>query len=384
MRIALLHTRYARGGGVEKYVAGLAERLLRVGHEVHYFSRPPAGPDRPPPGLVLHPVHYPRWPEALKHLAFAYRSAALVRRAARRTPFDAVHGFSGTFEQDVYTDGSGAAAEFAGMLARLERSAVGRAWARSAPRRLAALHLEGRRLRDPALRRVLAMSALVRDQILERHAVPPERIEVLHPPVDPGEFDLPGRERWREEVRRRWCTPVGARVVLFVGNGFARKGLDVLIDALARLGDRRSMLWVLGRDRRTAWFRERARALGVEARFPGFTSDPAPVYAAADVFALPSRFDAFGAAALEAMAAGLPVVVSSRAGSSELVREGESGFVLREPESAPALSTLLDALSDPDLRERLGAGARATAERCSWDRHLTRVLAAYQLAAEKR
>ncbi len=381
MRIALLHTRYARSGGIETYIARLAEGLLERGHEVHYVSRRPSPAVVLPQGLRHHPIPSLRWPEWLRPLAFALLSQAEVRRVARRSPFDVVHGFSSTFEQDLYTDGSGAASDHAAALAAGARPGLARAWARFAPRRMVASRLEARRFRWSRLHGVLAMSRAARESVLRRHPFPPERIEVLPPPVDLEEFHPRSRERWRAEVRERASAPPGRPVLLFCGNGFARKGLDLLIEALAAPPRTGWTLWVAGRDRRSGWFQSLARSRGVEARFLGFSPDMAPHYAAADAFAFPSRFDAFGAVLLEAMAAGLPAVASARAGASEVIEDGVNGLLVNDPEDVRRLRDRLQALLDPGLRARLGEAARSTAERFDWESHLERVLLAYRAAA---
>ena len=377
MRIAMVHTRYARGGGVETYIAGLADRLLDAGHEVHFVSRRSAE-DSLPPGLRHHAVPRIRWPESLKHLGFALLSRRALRRLERSGPFDVVHGFSSTLEQDIYTDGAGLVDGFAASLAASESNALGKAWKMHAPRRAVARWIEARRFRHPRLQKVLAMSGAVREGIIAHYGLAPERVEVLHPPVDLERFHPKNRDRWRRIPREILGAPTDVPVLLFTGNGFARKGLDVLIEALALLPRGAWILWVAGRDRPQEEAQRLAASLGVTARFLGFSQELPALCAAADAFALPSRFDAFGAAALEAMSAGLPVVVSARAGACEVIKDGRSGLILRDPESRQELSGHLQALIDGDLRRRLGAAARTAAEGLSWDAHLPRVLAAYR------
>src|SRR6202040_3286565 len=93
-------------------------------------------------------------------------------------------------------------------------------------------------------------------------------------------------------------------------------------------------------------------------------------YAAADAYVGPSLEDAYGLPILEAMACGLPVIASARAGASEIVHHGENGFVLRDPEDSSELAGLLRSLYvDAALREKLANEAARTAARETWDRN---------------
>jgi UDP-glucose:(heptosyl)LPS alpha-1,3-glucosyltransferase len=82
----------------------------------------------------------------------------------------------------------------------------------------------------------------------------------------------------------------------------------------------------------------------------------------ADAFLFPTVYEPFSNACLEAMAAGLPVVTTTVNGASEVLREGESGFLLVDPLDAPALADRMERLLSPDLRKRMGEEARRVAE----------------------
>ena len=106
------------------------------------------------------------------------------------------------------------------------------------------------------------------------------------------------------------------------------------------------------------------------------------IYADADVFVLPSFEDAYGLVTLEALASGVPVVVSDGAGASELISHGRHGLVVPAG-SATALADAVRQLADPDLRAELGRAGRELVEQAhSWDQYGTRVLAALGELAE--
>jgi glycosyltransferase involved in cell wall biosynthesis len=140
-----------------------------------------------------------------------------------------------------------------------------------------------------------------------------------------------------------------------------RKGVDVLLAALARLGDARCVLLVAGEGPERGRLEERARALGLGpcARFLGVRTDKAELLSACDVFALASQAEGLGVAALEAMALARAVVASRVGGLAQAVVDGRTGLLVAPgdvPGFAAALARLRD---DPALRARLGAAGPA-------------------------
>jgi glycosyltransferase involved in cell wall biosynthesis len=159
--------------------------------------------------------------------------------------------------------------------------------------------------------------------------------------------------------------------LLLIGNDWKNKGLDVLLRAVAECGELPLILLVVGSDDQRAYSKSiQTLALAPKVRFLEPSKDVMKFYAAADAYVGPSLEDAYGLPILEAMACGLPIIASARAGASEIIREAENGFVLRNPEDFQELAVLLRRLSsDPNLCMRLGDKAARTAEEHSWDRH---------------
>ncbi len=101
-------------------------------------------------------------------------------------------------------------------------------------------------------------------------------------------------------------------------------------------------------------------------------------YRAADVFMMLSRFDTFGMAVLEAMAAGLPVIVSGNVGARDVVAEGVNGFVAADPEDAGTVAARIVSLLDAGVRDRMGLHAFRAASGLSWDRVAATVAGIYR------
>jgi UDP-glucose:(heptosyl)LPS alpha-1,3-glucosyltransferase len=372
VRVALVVERFEPGaGGVENAAWQLARGLARAGDEVRVIAR--RGAAGAGPGVAFERVRVPRGWQPLRVLAFS-RAAAL---AARRAGCDLVYSLARTERQDVYRAGAGSHLDY------LERRHAGAALRlrRLSPRHAALLALERRAL-GPGTRRVECRSEMVRAQLARRYGLAAERCAVLPGGVDLEAFHPARREREGPGLRRALAAGAGP-VWLFAGSGFARKGLDVALRALAAGGPRDACLWVAGADRPRPWIRL-ARALGVaeRVRFLGFRRDLAALLAAADALLLPTRYDAFANVCLEAAAAGLPVATSRANGAAELL--AGCGPAPLEPEDAAGFAAALEALSERAARERWGAAARSVAERHGWDAHVAALRALFaEVCAER-
>jgi len=383
MRVALLHPRATRVGGVERQIHDLGVRLVDAGHEVHWICS--TRDARVDARIRCHRLPQP--PAFLRALRVALFDRLARLELARLGPFDVVHGFGKTSQQDVYRDGSGCLADYQAYAVESLDAAWLRALRRGSPHASVVARIERERYRHGSCRFVLPISALVRDQILRRYDLPPERVRVLYPAVDTERFTPRLAPAARVALRAELALPAAAPLLVFVGSDFRRKGLPALLAALRLLPSAHAL--VLGSDRpaRARRQRELAGALGVgdHVHFAGVRPDPERLLAAADCLVFPSRFDAFGNAVLEAMASGLPVVVSRQAGSAELVIPGKTGAVVDAPQDAAALAAAIRPFLDPTLRSEAGRLARQEAEKHAWQIQLERVLAVYaEVVEEKR
>ena len=114
----------------------------------------------------------------------------------------------------------------------------------------------------------------------------------------------------------------------------------------------------------------------------GTTDEPERLYAAADVFVLPSRYDASANTVLEAMASGLPVITSSGNGAKEFIEEGKEGFVLEASTDGDGLAALILGLSGEEKRKAMGRAAREKAMLFPLERNLEETLGVYAEVVE--
>jgi glycosyltransferase involved in cell wall biosynthesis len=199
--------------------------------------------------------------------------------------------------------------------------------------------------------RIAVTSSFVRNTFVE-HGVPVSKIAVVPYGIDPAPVPIRGH---RDAPAR----------LLFVGGVSLRKGIPYLFEAFRRV-EADAVLRLVGRSHPRLI--ARLGGLPVRTELAGVKTgeDLASEYAGADVFVLPSVEDGFGLVTLEAMSAGLPVVVSDHAGSAEVVQDGVNGFVVAARD-VDALASRLDLLlGDAALRRRMGAAARATAALRTW------------------
>jgi UDP-glucose:(heptosyl)LPS alpha-1,3-glucosyltransferase len=242
---------------------------------------------------------------------------------------------------------------------------------------------ERRMFEHPRLRAVICNSNMVLDEIRRRFALAPGKLHVIHNGVDLEHFHPRHRTALRAAARAELGVAAGEILFAFVGSGFSRKGLDAAICALAQCGDSPYRLAVAGRDRGAARFAALAdaRTLGSRVQLLGGRDDVRPLYAAADCFILPTRYDPFPNTVLEALAMGLPAIVGRRSGAAEVVRHGENGWIC-EPADLAGLVQLMHAaagVAADEVRDAaVRAAARSTAENYGIDdmaRKLTQLYA---------
>jgi UDP-glucose:(heptosyl)LPS alpha-1,3-glucosyltransferase len=376
LKVALVHQTYSRMGGREHYVAKLVDGLLGKGHEVHLFCAKVRA--EPPEGLHIHRVFRLNINGLTRSVSFAI--AARARLRGHR--FDIVHGFGDAAKQDVLGPGPGCHREFRKRVLLSPEAPVGkRAAARISPYQWVQMWMESARLKRGAFRKLMVNSRMVRDQIGKYFDINDEDVRVVYNGVDLERFDPERLAAARGDVRASLGLGEGTFAILFVGSGFFLKGLDILLEAFGAVAARlpEARLLVVGRDRRRrAYERQSIRnGLGDRVRFLGTTEEPEMLYAAADIFVLPSRYDASANTVLEAMACGLPVITSSANGAKEFIKEGREGFVLEDHAGSEGLAALILKLSSEEKRKAMGRAAREKAEQLPLERNLEETLGVY-------
>ncbi len=382
MKIALTNVDFdpARGGA-ETYLRNFARRLLRDGHEVHVYT---ATWDTAEKGPVYHRVPLPPF-RMLRDYSWALRTRDLLLKEK----FDVIHGFGKSVYMDVYRPGGGVRRADLEYRVRLAKGVAGRAWVRfrngMRPQHQLVLRLERLQFAPGGAHEIIAVSNMVRSEILRYYHCEPERITVIHNGADLIRFTPDLRARFRKPARQELGLSDDELLILLVGHNYHRKGVPFLIralPALQKLGTPFRVL-VVGRGRR-APCDEPARKLGVSGliQYAGASSLPEKFYAAADIFCLPSQYDPCANALLEALACGLPAVTSATNGAGELLTEKE-GYAVPFGD-APQLAERIGEFFNRDRREAASVAARALAEAHSAERNCEEVMSVYATALARK
>jgi len=243
--------------------------------------------------------------------------------------------------------------------------------------------LERRLYSDPRVM-LAAVSGVTAEEL--RRVFRREDVQLIHNAVDTRAFNRNARQGRRKGVRSERGYRETDFVLLFMGNDWKTKGLRSLLEAAGYCRELPLQVLVVGRDARAPYEADLQR-LGLQPRvqFALLSAEVMQFYAAADAYVAPSLYDSFALPAVEAMACGLPVIISQRAGVSELIEDGVDGFVLQDPRDTRELARQIRLLyDDPALRERLSENAARTAQCLSWERNVEETKAFLDCARNRK
>ncbi len=386
MRISLSIDTFSRTkGGAERYLVDLAQRLSHHGHEVHVFA---SQWDEMGDGLSLHKVPIIPFPRSLRLASFAINNARSIKKGC----FDIVLGLGNTLAANVLQPHGGVHWIWFWRSLRAYENPVIRGIKLMG--RLVSLkqwvsglieEVPYRRQRCP---RIIAISQMVKDDIIQHYRVPPERVTLIYNGVDLERFHPRNRKRYRGEIRKG--LGIGEElVILFVSNNHRMKGLGCLIRALAGIKGRGEVgpfrLLVLGRGS-MARYLDLGRRLGFDGEILSVQGTPYPerYYGAADLLVHPTFYDACSLAVFEALASGLPVITTKSNGAGGIITDGREGFVVDDPREISTLADRIHRLFDDKVREESSRAARDLAEQYPMERNFEGMLKVFQeVAAQK-
>jgi glycosyltransferase involved in cell wall biosynthesis len=197
---------------------------------------------------------------------------------------------------------------------------------------------------------------------------------------DHSTYNPARRNELRDLSRAALAIPEKRFQLLMIGNDWHKKGIRVLLECVALLPNLPIDLMVVGSEDITP-FRAMVAEKSLESRvrFLPPRRDVEYYYAAADMYAGPSLEDTFALPPVEAMACGLPVVVSRENGAYEIMTDGVDGFILNDPADAGSLASIVRKLyADPQLRDRIGGKANETARKFTWEQNARDLAAIFE------
>lgn len=375
MRIALAFPGCHRRGGVERVVWECAHFLAERGHRIDVYANEWEDDDNA--GINYRYVKMLRHPFFLRGQSFFSNCT----RACSEAEFDVLNTH-------------GCVCPLGGVhrvhsvhrawleVSRTLRSPLSAARLRQRlnPLHLILLRLEREHFRARRYRKVIALTEQVRYDLRRFYGVPPEDVVIIPNGFSTRDFNPKAREGRRLSKRRELGLADGDIAMLFVANELDRKGYETILEALRILARRDVRLLMVGRTDEAIALRK-ARVAGVEDRvmWCGPTDDVAAFHAAADLFVLPTQYEAFCLAILEALGSGLPVVTSSVPGARDAIVEGVNGYTVADPRNGEELADKIRVLLDPDRRALLSGTAPQTVVQYQWPH----VLAMYERVLEE-
>jgi UDP-glucose:(heptosyl)LPS alpha-1,3-glucosyltransferase len=333
--IVFVRRGYSPTGGAEAYLKRLARGVIDAGHDVRLVSMN----DWPE-------VEWPFGPITRLRARSPIGFAGELERMRAGFRCDVLFSLERVWSCDVYRAGDGV------HRAWLDRRRKFELPLKRFVRGLSRKHRDLLRLEQSLFvnrntGRVIAASQMVKDEIVDLYGYPEDEIEMVRNgvPLEKFRFDPELREKTREDLKLK----PDQTALFFAGSGWERKGLLFAIEAAALCGDRKIRLLVAGRGNQRLYKSKHVKFLG-EVR------DLVRVYAAADIFILPTIYDPFSNACLEAFACGLPVITTRSNGFSEIIKNGVHGSIIDHAGDLHALRDAIRLWSDPSRR----AAARST------------------------
>ncbi|HZR06656.1 MAG TPA: glycosyltransferase family 4 protein [Candidatus Udaeobacter sp.] len=337
LMIVFVRRGYSPTGGAEAYLKRLARGVADAGHDVQLVATNDWPDAEWPFGSITHL-------RAKSPIEFASE----VERLRTEFRCDVLFSLERVWSCDVYRAGDGV------HRAWLDRRQKFELPLKQFVRSLGSKHRDLLRLEQSLLSggnagRVIAASQMVKDEIVNLYRYPADKIDIVRNgvPLEKFRFNPELREKSREQLNLK----PDETALLFAGAGWERKGLLFAIEAAALCRDLKMRLLVAGRGNARIYKTKGLRFWREEpVQFLGEVADMLRVYAAADIFILPTIYDPFSNACLEALACGLPVITTRSNGFSEIIENGLHGSIV---DHAPDLMSLRDAIRfwyDPSRR----------------------------------
>lgn len=310
MNIAFIRKRFDPYGGAENYLNSLVKILEQKKHNIYIISTNWSNV----PGVNL--IRVKPSPSFDKNAKYAVKSLQ---------PHCTV-SFERTTCQDIYRAGDGCHRSWLELRGRFIDGPLKRLSFKLNPKHWGILKKEGKIFKNTPI--IVVNSEMVKKQIISHYSIDDEKIKVIYNGVNTERFNKETRLLWRTRIRAGLAIDETRPLLLFLGSGFKRKGLKFFLHAL-RHTPKDVCALVAGKGA-VAEYKGIARQLGVSGRviFVGAVQNSEKYYAACDLFILPTVYDPFSNATLEALASGLPVITSRFNGVCEIIRPSVEGEII--------------------------------------------------------
>src|SRR5438105_1693626 len=341
LKIAFVRRGYSPSGGAESYLKRLGQGVVDLGHEVQLI----ANDDWP-----LNEWSFGSVARVKSGSAIGF--ADELEKMRPQIGCDVLMSLERVWRCDVYRAGDGVHQAWLNRRRKFEMPL--QRFIRGINRKHQdILKLEESLFAKGGAGRVIANSEMVRKELVNLYRYPANKIDIVRNgvPLEKFRFDPAFQEKARADLKLKH----DEIALLFAGSGWERKGLRFAIEAFELCRDRELRLLVAGRGDARG-YKPKRFFTAEPVRFLGELANLQPIYAAADVFILPSIYDPFSNACLEALASGLPVITTRDNGFSEIIENGIHGSIVDIPNNVSALRDAIRFWSDESRR----ATARST------------------------
>lgn len=355
-KIAVVIPKYGLVGGAEQFASELTEKLSALRHDSFqvFANRWQSNSS----AVQFHEIPIISFPKFLTTISFAW----LAGRRLRRNNFSLVHSHERIFKADLFT----------------LHGIPHRYWVHSVRRKqmslydLATAWVEKKLVYEGHCQKFIAVSELTKAIFLQEYPLSPERVKVIHPGVNLSDYAGKNRNDVRHATRKALGITDDDPVIIFASMNFEIKGLENIFRTLAQLQKQNAKFKLIvagkGNIRKYEKIAKEEQISG-NIIFTGTVSKDKLIdlYLAGDLYMMLSKFDTFGMVVLEAMAAGLPVMISNRVGAKDLVTEGKNGFVIDDPSDYAYIASRLNLLLDKNICTQMSAAAYQTSFENTWD-----------------
>jgi len=375
MKIALVSRYYNMHQGIPHDVVELAERFIKK-HEVHVFTQ--TWEDVKSKEIIFHKVPAVAPKSFINELFFFYISGLMLRKYN----FDIVNFHDpswykgGIFTCHAFPNaGINIIKEFNKKMDTGVKSYVFFPFVMLYP-------VSNYNMKSKHTKKIISVSSVMEREIINILGRDKKDIAVIPNGINPTKFNPEIRKKYRQTIMERHGLKEKDFTILFVGYYHLRKGLQFLLKAFPFIKSNNVKLMIVGNDTfGRSYIDSIIKENHLEDRiiFAGTQPKVYEYFAAGDLLALPTLYEPFGNVVLEAMACGLPSIVSKLAGVSDLIQDRENGLIVEDPTNSEEIAEKINqVVENKELYKKISANAYITATKYSWDQIAEETLSLFE------
>ncbi|OAN17007.1 hypothetical protein A3K86_08720 [Photobacterium jeanii] len=375
-KLAIVRQKYRPDGGAEKIIARSLEGLQHAELDVSVITQ--AWPKDANSQYHVHQVKKSGLTRTTKAKSFTHN----VQQYLATHDFDIVQSHERVPGCHLYRAGDGVHAQWLKIKNR-QANTLQKCWQQMDSFHRYILDAERQMFESNELQKVICISEMVRQDIINHFDISEDKLVTIYNGINCEQF-TPTWQDDQRQLRQELALPQDKRILIFVGSGFERKGVTEAIQAIAQTNED-TILLVVGKEKKLAKYQKLASELNITERvmFMGVRSDIAKLMAASDLLLHPAHYEPFGNVVLEAMAAGIGVIVSDSVGAKDLVEPTVNGYIC-ETFSANSLANCLTQCETQAQLQQLGHNARHTAEQFTIEKMVTDMTALYSTLMKEK